>query len=148
MNYFFLFLAFLIGVTNTIQSGVNSQLRIETQNPILTSIISFVTGLLGLLVVYTFFNKAPHTSLETLRGISWWKWTGGILGAFYVMTVIVVIREIGPANMICLIVAGQLIASVVVDHFGWIGFPYHAVNAWRVLGLALIMGGVYLVLKN
>jgi transporter family-2 protein len=148
MYYFFLILAFLIGVTNTFQSGVNSQLRLATQNPILSSIISFVTGLVGLLACYAFFNKAPMPSLDTLRSIAWWKWLGGACGAFYVLTVIFIVKDIGPANLLCLIIAGQLVAGVLIDHFGWVGFAVHPINVWRVLGIALIMGGVWLVLKN
>lgn len=148
MNYFFLLLAFLIGVTNTFQSGVNSQLRLATQNPILSSIISFATGLGILSICYLFFNKEPVPNLETLKGISWWKWLGGACGAFYVLTVILVVKEIGPANLLCLIIAGQLIAGVLIDHFGWVGFAVHSINIWRVLGIGLIMGGVWLVLKN
>jgi bacterial/archaeal transporter family-2 protein len=148
MNYFFLLLAFLIGVANTVQSGVNSQLRVELQNPILASIISFSTGLVALLICYAFFNKGTGTSPETLRAIDWWKWTGGVLGAFYVLTVIFIVRDIGPANMVCLIIAGQLIGTLVIEQFGIIGFSVHPINGWRVLGMALVVGGVYLVLKN
>lgn len=148
MNYFFLLLAFLIGVTNTFQSGVNSQLRLATQNPILSSIISFVTGLSGLLLCFLLFNKEPIPPLESFKNITWWKWLGGVFGAFYVLTVIFIVKEIGPANLLCLIIAGQLVAGVVIDHFGLVGFVVHPINAWRILGISLIMGGVWLVLKN
>jgi transporter family-2 protein len=148
MNYFFLLLAFLIGVTNTFQSGVNSQLRLATQNPILSSIISFVTGLSGLLICFVLFNKEPIPPLESFKNITWWKWLGGAFGAFYVLTVIFIVKEIGPANLLCLIIAGQLVAGVVIDHFGLVGFVVHPINAWRILGISLIMGGVWLVLKN
>lgn len=148
MNYLFLFLAFLTGIANMVQSGVNSQLRIAIQSPMLASIISFVTGLMGLMVCYLIFNKEPIPSLDTFRGIAWWKWIGGILGAFYVLTVIFTVKEIGSANLLCLLIAGQLLAGIVVDHFGWVGFDIHPINLWRVLGIALIMGGVWLVVKN
>lgn len=148
MNYFFLLLAFLIGVTNTFQSGVNSQLRVATQNPILSSIISFATGLSALLICYLLFNKETIPSVETFKNITWWKWLGGIFGAFYVLTVIFIVKDIGPANLLCLVIAGQLVAGVLIDHFGWVGFSVHPINAWRVLGIALIMSGVWLVLKN
>ncbi|RDB07153.1 DMT family transporter [Runella aurantiaca] len=148
MNYFFLLLAFLIGVTNTFQSGVNSQLRLATQNPILSSILSFVTGLCVLLVCYLLFNKDAIPSFETFRSISWWKWLGGVFGAFYVLTVILIVKEIGPANLLCLIIAGQLVAGVLIDHFGWVGFAVHPMNIWRIFGIGLIIVGGVLVLKN
>ncbi len=148
MYYFFLLLAFLIGVTNTFQSGVNSQLRLATQNPILSSIISFTTGLAALLICYFLFNKDSVPSFETVRSISWWKWLGGVFGAFYVLTVIMIVKDIGPANLLCLIIAGQLVAGVLIDHFGWVGFTVHPMNVWRVVGILLIIGGGVLVLKN
>lgn len=148
MYYFFLLLAFLIGVTNTFQSGVNSQLRQATQNPILSSILSFATGLCVLLICYLFFNKDSVPSFETVRSISWWKWLGGVFGAFYVLTVILIVKDIGPANLLCLIIAGQLVAGVLIDHFGWVGFTVHPINVWRVVGILLIIGGGVLVLKN
>ncbi|MFN8344827.1 MAG: DMT family transporter [Spirosomataceae bacterium] len=148
MNYFFLLLAFLIGVSNTFQSGINSQLRFATQNSILSSIISFTTGLSLLVLCYAVFNKEPIPSFDTLKNISWWKWLGGACGAFYVLTVIFIVKDIGPANLLCLIIAGQLVAGVLIDHFGWVGFAVHPINSWRVLGIGLIVGGVVLVLKN
>lgn len=148
MNYFFLLLAFLIGVSNTFQSGINSQLRFATQNSILSSIISFTTGLSLLVLCYAVFNKEPIPSFDTLKNISWWKWLGGACGAFYVLTVIFIVKDIGPANLLCLIIAGQLVAGVLIDHFGWVGFAIHPINSWRILGIGLIVGGVVLVLKN
>jgi bacterial/archaeal transporter family-2 protein len=148
MNYLFLLLAFLIGVTNIIQSGVNSQLRISVQSPLLASVISFITGLIGIGLCYLVFDKNPAPTLNTLGQISWWKWTGGVLGAFYVLVVVLVVRDLGSANMVCLIIAGQMLATILIDHYGWVGFPVHSINTWRVVGMALIAGGVYLVLKN
>lgn len=148
MNYLFVILAFLIGVTNIIQSGVNSQLRIEVQSPLLASLFSFITGLIGLSLCYAVFDKHPMPTINTLSQISWWKWTGGLLGAFYVLVVVLAVRDLGSANMVCLIIAGQMLATILIDHYGWMGFPVHSINLWRVAGMALIAAGVYMVLKN
>jgi bacterial/archaeal transporter family-2 protein len=146
--YLFFVLAFLLGVANTVQSGANSQLRLVTQSPLLTSIISFLVGLSSLLVCYFLFDKTPLPSTESLRNMAWWKWTGGLLGAFFVFTVIFTVRQIGPANLFCFMVAGQLVTATILDHYGLMGFNVHPVSVWRMLGLAMIVGGVYLVMKN
>ncbi|MEZ4905617.1 MAG: DMT family transporter [Spirosomataceae bacterium] len=146
MNYLFFFLAFLVGIANTVQSGVNSQLRIAVQNPILASIISFLIGLTALLICYALFNKAPVPSLENFRNIVWWKWIGGLLGAFYVLSVIFSVKEIGPANLLSLLIAGQLLAGIVVDHFGWIGLMF-ILSIFGVSWHWAYYGGVWLVLK-
>jgi transporter family-2 protein len=66
----------------------------------------------------------------------------------YVTTVIISVPKIGTANLVSLSVAGQLLAAVVLDHYGLLGFAHHAANGWRLIGLALIMGGVLLVVRN
>jgi transporter family-2 protein len=148
MNWFFLLLAFLIGMSNTIQSGVNGQLKVALDNPILSALISFAVGFFALLAAYLFFNQSSFPTMESFRELSWWKLTGGLFGAFYVVTVVFIIRDIGPANMICLVVAGQMLAAIVIDHFGLQGFTPHPVSWPRIFGAVLVIGGVYLILKH
>lgn len=131
----------------SIQSGVNSGLRQGIGNPLLAAVISFGTGFLALIVVQLSVGN-PTPTLEAVRQISWWKWIGGLIGACYVTTVIVTITKIGPGNLLSLSVAGQLIAAIVLDHYGLLGFAPHPANAWRLLGVLLIIGGVILVVKN
>jgi len=147
MQYLFYILALLTGVAISIQSGVNSGLRQGFANPLLAAVTSFGTGFLALILVQLSVGN-PTPSLESVRQISWWKWTGGLIGACYVTTVIVTITKIGPGNLLSLSVAGQLIAAIVLDHYGLLGFTPHPANTWRLLGVALIIGGVILVVKN
>lgn len=148
MFYFFIFLAFVIGMATTVQAGVNSQMRLAIDNPILAAIISFSGGLTVLIFAFTFFNTGPVPSLESLRQVSWWKFFGGMFGSFYVLSVIFIVRELGPANMLALAVAGQLLAAIVIDHYGWLGFSLHPVSPLRLVGVAFLVVGVYLILKN
>jgi len=148
MNPIFILLAFIIGMANTTQAGINSQLRLAIGNPILAAIISFSGGLTVLVLVFTFFNTYPIPSADSLRQVPWWKFVGGAFGSFYVLSVIFIVRELGPANMLALIVAGQLIAALLVDHYGWLGFSIHSISPARILGVGFLVVGVYLILKN
>ncbi len=147
MNIIYYILAFLCGVTNSTQSGVNAELRKSINNPIIAAIISFSSGLLALILISPFF-KENIPSLATIKSLEWWKLTGGILGAFFVTTVIMSVQKIGSANMIALIVAGQLVTAMLLDHFGLIGFKVHPINIFRIFGGVLIVLGVYLIMKN
>ncbi|TAE27783.1 MAG: DMT family transporter [Cytophagales bacterium] len=147
MGLLFYVLAFLTGVAMSVQSAVNSGLRQGFGNPLLAAVTSFGTGFLALILAQVFVGN-PLPTLESIRQISWWKWTGGLIGACYVTTVIVTISKIGPGNLLSLSVAGQLIAAVILDHYGLLGFTPHPANAWRLLGVAMIIGGVLLVVKN
>src|SRR5919108_3997232 len=75
----------------------------------------------------------------------WWVWIGGILGAFYVLGSIVTAPKLGAATLVALILAGQAIASLLVDHYGWVGFEGHPITLVRVAGVVLLAGGVALV---
>jgi bacterial/archaeal transporter family-2 protein len=147
MYYLYLFLAFLTGVAASIQAGVNAQLRLAFQNPVLAAMTSFGAGFVTLVGVQLLLGGAVP-SLGEARQISWWKWTGGVIGAFYVTTIILAVPRIGPANLLSLSVAGQLVAAVVLDHFGLLGFAQHPANGWRLLGVALIVTGAALVVRN
>ncbi|MFD2523508.1 DMT family transporter [Emticicia soli] len=147
MNIIFYFFAILCGVANSIQSGVNAELRKSINNPIYTAIFSFSIGLISLLLITPLF-KEPFPSLASLKSIAWWKWTGGLLGAFFVTTVILSIQRVGSANMLALIVAGQLITAMTLDHFGLLGFKIHPISVWRIIGGIVTVIGVYLIVKN
>jgi bacterial/archaeal transporter family-2 protein len=148
MNWIFLIFAFLIGISNAVQSGVNTQLRESINNPILAAMTSFFVGLVVLSIAFACFNQNPVPSIDDLKQVSWTRFMGGVLGAFYVITVIFIVRNIGPANMMCLVIAGQMVTVMTIDHFGFQGFAVHHMNLPRIAGTVLLIAGVYLILKN
>lgn len=147
MNYIFYGLALLTGIAITIQAGVNAQLRQALPHPVLAALISFGVGFLAL-VGFQLITGGAWPTLASLRSLAWWKWTGGLIGAVYVTTVILSVSRIGAANLVSLSVAGQLTAAIILDHYGWLGFTMHSANGWRLLGALFIMVGVLLVVRN
>lgn len=143
----FYLIALLAGLAVTIQAGANAQLRLAVGNPVITAMISFLVGT-TILVTYVLLTSTHLLpSFKTISGISWWKWIGGALGVFYIISVIVVAPRIGAASTFGFIVGGQLIFAVIFDHFGVIGFPQHPVSWLRVVGVLLLLAGVYLIQK-
>jgi transporter family-2 protein len=82
---------------------------------------------------------------ERIGEAPWWVWIGGLLGAFYVLGSIVTAPRLGAVSLVALILAGQAVASLIVDHFGWVGFEANPVTAGRLAGMALVATGVALV---
>jgi transporter family-2 protein len=76
---------------------------------------------------------------------AWWQWTGGLLGAIYIVTVVVLAPRLGAGTLIAAVVGGQMAASLVLDHYGLVGFPEHPISGLRLLGAALVMLGVALI---
>jgi transporter family-2 protein len=141
------FIAFAAGTAVAVQSGANAQLRLMVNNPMITALISFLVGttiLIGL-VLTTAAKELP--SLQVLSQISWWKWLGGMMGAFYISSVVISAPKIGAANTLGFVMAGQLIFAVLFDHFGWLGFQTHTVSPMRILGVVLLLLGIYFIQK-
>lgn len=147
MNYIYILFAFLVGLAITVQAGVNANLRQAMASPILAAAVSFGSGFVVLVLLFM-ASGASVPSLETIKQVSWWKWMGGVMGAVYMITVIVSVPKIGTANLVSLSVAGQLVAALVLDHYGLLGFSIHPANGWRLLGVLLIVAGVLLVVRN
>lgn len=144
MKVLFYLLPILAGVAMSIQSGINSQLRIAINHPLMAALISFLGGTF-LLMLLLLFAKQPTPSLETLGGISWYKFTGGLLGAFVVTVVLLSVKEVGASNMFVLIVAGQLITALLMDHYGVLGMRMNPVSFQKMAGIVLVVAGAYLV---
>lgn len=145
MQYYIISL--LAGVAVALQTGVNSQLRNDTNNPVLTALISFSVGTVALLILYfTMFHRSPVFPKEYT--FEWWKFTGGLLGVLYVTAVVIAAPRIGAANALAFIVAGQFLAALVIDHYGWMGLPVKSISWYRVSGMVLLLVGVYLLQKK
>ncbi len=149
MNSFAVLAALVCGGLLAVQVGVNSALRVRLGHPIVAALISFLIGTIGLLLYLLVRPPGPGTwpSREMVRQGPWWIWTGGLLGAVYVASAAALAPRLGAAGWLGLIVAGQVIASMVLDHFGLVGFAVHPVNPWRLAGAALLVLGVTFVLR-
>lgn len=147
MKIQFYLISILAGVAVAFQTGVNSQLRTDTNNPVLTALISFGVGTIALVVMYfAFFRQSPAFPAGYV--FSWWKFTGGLLGVLYVTAVVIAAPRIGAANALAFIVGGQFVAAIIIDHFGWMQMPVTPISFYRIAGIALLLAGIYLIQKK
>lgn len=146
MRFLLFVVPLLVGMGVVVQSGANTQLRSVLDNPFLAGLVSFGVGMTTLILINVAF-KSDISALGSpaVQQSSWWMWLGGVMGAFFIMSVIFVAPEIGPTRLFGLIIASQLTFSLVVDHYGWMGFDVQPVSLRRLLGVALLIAGVFLV---
>ena len=71
-----------------------------------------------------------------------------MVGACYIMAAVAYSSKLGAAGWLGLVVAGQVVTSVVLDHFGLVGFAVHPLNFWRGVGVALLLAGAAIVLRT
>jgi transporter family-2 protein len=137
-------LAVLAGAALPVQGAVNAQLRADLDAPLTAALWSFVvaTATMALVLVAT---RPPRPEPASLTKLPWWGWLGGLCGATYVTSVFLLIPHIGVAPTVALTVAGQQVASVLVDRYGWLRLPKRAITTQRLAGVAAILAGVALL---
>jgi transporter family-2 protein len=135
-----------VGIGLVVQVGMNSTLRAILGSALVAALISFAVGTLAL-AAFVVLTRAPLPVRAQLAAVPAWAWFGGILGAFYVASSVIVGPRLGAATLLALVVFGQLGTSLVVDHFGWLGFAQHPITLVRLLGAVLLFAGVVLVVR-
>ena len=140
------YLAFAIaaGAMLPIQFGINAQLAHWIDSPLRATLVSFSVGTVALLAAVLAFARSWPGS-DRVGSAPWWVWIGGLLGAFYVLGSIVTAPRLGAATLVAGILAGQAVASLLVDHFGWVGFDENPITPGRLAGMSLVAAGVVLV---
>ena len=140
-------MAVAAGAMLAIQAGLNSGLGRAVRSPVYGAFLSFVAGGVALLV-YCLVTGVPLGNVRRGFELPWYYWMGGVMGAFYVFAIIVLAPRLGVALTIGLTVAGQMVFSLLIDHYGLMGIPEHPTNWLRVLGILLIIGGVVILRTN
>ena len=128
------------------QAATNNRMADVVGNPILAAFISFFVGTVALFV-YIVATGIPLSDLLTAKQAPSIAWVGGFLGAFFVASAVVLVPRLGVAMTFSLIIAGQMLVTLVLDHFGFLGLEQRPVSIPRVLGILLITGGVVLIRK-
>jgi bacterial/archaeal transporter family-2 protein len=136
--------ALAAGMVLPVQFAVNSHLRNFVGGPVGAAAASFVVGTVALAAAVLVVQRSlPEPG--SVMSAPWWAWTGGLLGAFFVLASIILTPRLGAATTIGLILTGQVLASIVIDHFGLIRVPIHEATLPRILGAVLIVAGVIIV---
>lgn len=145
-------LAALAGMILPMQPGINSVLRSSLGSAWVAALVSFTVGTLILLSTVTLlrFSANPKIvpNMEAIRSAPWWAWLGGLIGAIFVSSSIVLAPKLGAVLFVGAIVFGQMFSSILIDHFGISGFRQQPMNAGRIGGVVLILCGVVLILRS
>lgn len=144
MKVFAFGFAFLAGALISVQAGSNTQLKKALGDPIPAAVVNYIVGAAGILA-YSIATRVSVPSTEQAAQAPWWSWIGGLFGLAYGLAVVVLGNRLGAATLMALVVAGQLVCSVVLDHYGWMGFDVRAATFGRIGGCVLMVAGMALV---
>jgi bacterial/archaeal transporter family-2 protein len=110
-------LAFIGGIAIAFQGQINGALG-KKIGAIEGSFMNFFIGTLVLLFMVIFFGKG---NLAAVGSVPKWELIGGLLGAFYVFVIVLVVPKIGVAPTFVAVICGQIIIGAIIDHFGLLG---------------------------
>lgn len=138
-------LAFIGGVCLAAQGGLNAQLGVILKNPLIATVVAFVSS--GLVAgLFVAFTTKTYPSIQQLREVPFHLWfTGGLLSALGAGLYYFTMPKLGISSMIALGLGGQIIFSVIAGHFGLFNLPIQPIDYKRILGVAAILLGLFLV---
>ncbi|QLL07672.1 DMT family transporter [Mycobacterium vicinigordonae] len=129
------------GVLQAMGGPMNNMLRVSLVNPWLATLVSFGLIVPVFLVIAAVFIRPLPTS-AAIAGMPWWAPLGGIVGSLAVVAGLLFIGTVGAGTYAALTVSANLLTSVLIDHFGWLGVAPHQITPVRVIGAVLLVVGV------
>ena len=144
MNNLYLLLALATGAGVAVMAVFNARLGLLLGGPFWAAAVQFTVAL-GAVVSVAVVSRQPPPITTGLGGAPWWVWAGGLFSATFIVVSTLLTPRLGVALTLASIIVGQLSAALVVDHFGLFGGQVVRVSLPRVLGVALLLGGVTLM---
>lgn len=143
-KWLLLLLPFIGGLAGGAQAPINGALG-KRVGPMEATLLSFFVGTLAAALLVLLLGKGELG--KALQGPRW-QLVGGMLGLVFVLTVVMAVPRLGAAETVFAAIAGQMVMSLVADHFALFGLQRIPINALRIVGLALMAGGVFLVSRS
>ena len=131
------------GAATALQAPTNAKMMGAVGSPVNAAFVSFAVGTAALGILAVVLQVRPDMAAS--RALPWYAWIGGLYGAVFVVAAAWGVPRLGVATTIILMVAGQLLLSVVLDHFGVMGMPKQPISLGRVAGIGLVIAGVLMV---
>ncbi len=132
------------GVAVALQPSINARLA-EKTGYLQAATVSFAVGTLVLLILSL---ASSEGSLRRTTDAEWWQFTGGLLGAYFVTMTIVGVPRIGTTAVLALTIVSQLVAGMILDHYGVLGMRGIPIDFKRILGIVLLVVGVALICRR
>lgn len=143
-NISLMMVALFAGASFVLQQAVNSNLRFEIGSPWWAGFFSYLGGTIVMLIMILFMREPLVSANLTLRS-SLWSWSGGLFGAIYIAISILLLPRLGIFSVVTLIVVGQLVTSIIFDHFGVLNVPIQPITITRGIGAAFLLIGAVLI---
>ncbi|MDZ4365355.1 DMT family transporter [Brevundimonas sp.] len=136
----------IAGGATALQAPTNARLATAVASPVNAAFVSFAVGTAALGIMALALQTRPD--IQAAKALPAWAWAGGLYGVVFVVAAAWAVPRLGVAMTVTLMVAGQLLLSLTLDHFGALGVPRQPLNLGRIAGVALVIAGVVLVRRS
>jgi transporter family-2 protein len=144
IRYLFALGMVVVAGVSAMQPPINAALARRTGG-LGAAAVSFLVGFVALMIAAAI---SGNLKLPATVGTPWWIWTGGLLGAAFVYSSILLVPHLGAAGLMAAVVTGQLVGGLLADHFGWFGLSPVSFTWTRAIGFVLLLAGVGLLLRR
>ncbi|GAB1438794.1 DMT family transporter [Providencia sp.] len=142
---FLALVALFAGVVVPIQAASNALLARQLGHPLWATAVSLIISII-VLIPLLFIFKVPRPNLSiTLFQQPIWIWFGGVAGMLYLTSALILVPRIGSTTFFVMVIVGQLMISALIEQFGWFGMPQNPVPLGKILGIGLVIAGVFCV---
>ncbi|XZE54312.1 DMT family transporter [Planctomycetaceae bacterium SH139] len=132
----------LTGALLGAQPSANGFLGRHVAHPLQASTISFASGTALLVLVTLAMGHFPPKFTVPVSSLPWWAWIGGAIGTVMVTSSLFFVPKIGSLVWFAVVITGQIVAALILDHFGWLGNPKQAPSPLRLIGASLLVLGI------
>lgn len=139
-----LLLAAFAGAVVPFQSAINANLGRGLGHPLWATLASLLVSIIVLLPVILAL-RLPLPNLGFITKAPLWMWSGGAFGVCFISLALILMPKLGASGFIALAMAGQIVASLMLDHFGLFGLVERQLTAPRLIGALMLIGGVALI---
>ncbi len=146
MIFFYFLIIVILAFFVAFQPALNADLARAIGSNTWATIISFAVGLLVLLM-YALFTQ-QSLSVKKLSSVPPYLFIGGALGAMFVLAVVILFPKIGAVNAVIFTLIGQMVSSLLIDHYGWFNTPISPINIQKVAALLLMLVAVFWFQKS
>lgn len=146
MNVIYYLMAFAAGLGITLQTTLNGQLAKGIGgDSVVAALFSFTAGAVCL-GIYSLVRGGITPSLIAIPAQPWWSLLGGVLGSCALLSYVVLAPRIGLSALLGLAIAGQIISSLLIDHFGLMGATERPVSMIKLVGTVVMLVGLGIAL--
>jgi transporter family-2 protein len=129
----------LLGVVLAVHLAMNGRVGAIMDNARVANAVFWTIG--GVTAIIVGITGWESGILGQLRNVNPLLLTAGAMGALLVFSIAWMIPRTGAGPVFILLLAGQVVGSLVMSHFGLLGSPHAPISLVQIIGASLMVAG-------